>query len=705
MKKKDFNKIQILIFCIFYSFKIQAQILNDTIQKKQIAIIASPQKDNSILLRWAATTPIAWKKSNNYGYQIKRFTLIKDGKTLKIIEEKYLGVFKPLPLNKWMEIIEDNNNAAIVAQSIYGEEFQVQGIDKLSAIVNLSEEQQQRFTWALYAADQDFEVAKMAGLGYIDSSAKPNEKYLYKVSSLVPSKELEIEEGSVFIGLQDYKELPKPLDLAVTFLDQKAMLSWNYGIHKKVYNSYFIERSEDGENFTRLNDLPLTSLNNSSRSSVKRMFYIDSISNNEKQYYRIKGRTPFGEISPASDVISGTGLKRLAYMPHITNKNYFGTSGIVLEWEFPEEGNKEIIGFELNRSDKSKGGYKTLVKNIPPEVRKIKYDSLQPSNYMTITAVGKNGNRRTSFAALVQPVDSIPPVKPIGLSGKIDSLGVVTLNWKANIEKDMLGYRVFRGNTKTEEFSQITVSPHNATVYYDSISIKNLNSKVYYRIVAVDKRFNGSEFSDVLALKKPDVIPPTSAIFKKYTIQDDGVHLTWVKSSSEDAIKHELYRRSEANKSWQVIYVENLIGSKKEPIDKKELSNWIDTKVEEGEQYSYTLMAFDDSNLKSKPSPPLTVVIPKTTLKPAIKRLASTVDKKHGFIELYWKEYKEPNVANLMIYKGLKDGKITLMRNTLPNIKHIVDDNVKPNNEYVYMIRAIFKDGTISKTIKLNVKY
>jgi len=711
---KTINKL--FFISLFFTATVFSQ--NKVVESK-IAVLASPQKDNIIFLRWAATTPRAWRKSNQYGYQLKRYTIIRDGKTLPKKTAKDLGIFKPKPIENWMSLIETNNNAAVVAQALYGESFNVTGTDKLTAIVNLSEEQQQRFSWALYAADQDFKVAQMAGLGFVDTTVKPNEKYLYKVTSLVPKEELNILYGSAFTGLKDYIELPKPLDLAVIFSDKKVMLSWNYAIHKQLYNAYFVERSGDGKNFITLNKTPLTSLNNNKQTNLKRMFYMDSVANDKTYYYRIKGRTAFGELSPVSEIKSGMAKKIMQYVPRITNKNYFGTSGIVLEWDFPEEGNKEIIGFELNRSDKMEGNYKTILKNIPPTARKIKYDSLQPTNYMTITAVGKNGSRKTSYAALIQPVDSIPPVKPIGLEGKIDSLGIVTLKWQANKEKDMLGYRVFRGNNKNEEYSQITVSPHQATVFYDSISVKTLNSKVFYRIVAVDKRFNGSEFSDILAIKKPDFIPPTQAIFKSYKIKDNKVLLTWVKSSSEDVVKHEIYRKDSIK--WKLIHViknnkYQTPNSKPHTLNKKNIQNpklqtpnpydsWTDANVTEGKHYSYTIIAIDDSELKSEPSPALNIIIPKTSLKLPIKRFSGTADKEHGFIELFWKPYKEPNVAQLAIYKGVTDKPITLWRNLQPTTKHIIDTKVKPNNEYIYMIRAVFKDGTQSKMTKLNVKY
>ena len=336
---------------------------------------------------------------------------------------------------------------------------------------------------------------------------------------------------------------------------------------------------------------------------------------------------------------------------------------------------------------------------------------MQPTNYLTITAIGLNGSSRTSFPALVQPVDSLPPVKPMGFKGTIDSLGVVTLKWEANKDKDILGYRIFRGNNRNEEYSQITVAPYLTTVFLDSVGVKNLNSKVYYTLVAVDQRFNMSESSDILEIKKLDFIKPTQAIFNSYQIKDGKVIMEWTNSSSEDVIKHEIYRRERSNPNWELLYT---IENKRSSVSNKQgavqiesppTGTWTDDKVVEGNEYSYTIVAVDGSGLKSDQAPALTLVIPKTTLPGAIKGLSSFIDKENNYIELYWTMYKETNVAEIAIYKGEKDKPMTLFRNVLPTVNRIVDVQVKPNNEYSYLLRAVFKDGRVSEIATLNVKY
>ncbi len=685
----------------------------------QIMVMARPQKDGKIMLRWAVTTPLAWRKLNEFGYDLKRFTITRDNETLSTPIEKSLGTFFPKPLEEWMPLVERNDNAAVLAQSIYGEGFDVEGMDQLSSIINLAEELEQRFTWGLYAADQDFEVAQMAGLGYVDHEVETNEKYVYEITSLVPKSIMEIKEGGVFIGLKDYEELPKPLDLAVVFFDGKSMLSWNYAIHNQIYNSYFVERSMDGVNFEGLHDLPLSSLNNSEKTDPLRMFYTDSITNGQSYYYRIKGKTPFGEISPASEVVSGIGEKKLAYVPHITTKYFVDDKTVLLEWEFMEEGNSLITGFELNQSDNVDGTYKTVVKNIPPEARRVRYDSLMPTNYMTITALGKNGSKRTSFPALVQPVDSIPPSKPQGFKGTVDSLGVVTLRWSPNSETDMLGYRVFKGNNKNEEYSQITVSPHQGTTYFDSVSVKDLNSKVYYQLIAVDQRFNMSEPSEILEIKKPDFIKPTQPVFKSYKIKDGKVHITWANSSSDDVVRHEVYRKERDSPEWKLVftvdstqYTDSSNSLPTDPLPAETLpteplptANWTDENITEGQQYSYTLIAIDDSELESDPAPPLTVIVPKSSLYIPLEGLYGEADREAGTITIRWIPYTEPNAAKITIYKGVKDKPMNLLKEISVDTKGIVDGKVKPNNTYEYVFRVVFRDGGVSENSKLDFKY
>ena len=686
-----------LIICLFFcGFLTTAQTPVDTppVSDNAIQVVGRVFKDR-ILLRWGTTRPLAWKQLNRYGYTIERYTILRDGKTLPEPEKNILtsNPLLPEPVENWVNDIETNNNAAIIAQAIFGESFDVSGKSSIESVVALSEEIEQRHTFALYTADQDFEIAKKAALGYDDRTVKSNEKYVYRIISNVPFELNDIAYGGVFIGYQDRQELPKPLDLAVTFNDGTALLSWNYAAHSSTFTSYHIERSLEGDSFKRVNNSPYTLLNQAADQRSGRIFYVDSITNNLPYTYRVQGISIFGENSPYSDVVKGKGASVLEYVPHITIKKMIDDTSVDLTWEFPEEGNSQIKGFNLNRSNGSGETEEVLLQNIPPTSRTVRYGNLKPSNYFTISAIGKNNAERTSFPILVQPIDSIPPKQPKGLIGKIDSTGVVRLRWEPNTDADIFGYRVFRGNIEKEEFSQLTSNPIATNGYVDSVAIKNLNDKVYYKIVALDYRYNQSIFSEILTIKKPDVIPPTSPVFKKFEVKEGDIILDWAKSSSQDAITTQLYRKESNLPDWLLVYE-----------GENNVERFTDKKGEEGVLYSYTLLAIDDSDLESPPSPSISVTIPKSNKSNDIKGFYGVANKIEKSIQLTWR-YRSDDVAEFEIYKAKKEEKLRLLRVVPPDTRLLSDTDLKINTSYIYGIRAVFKDGRISKVKKITLKY
>lgn len=689
-------KFLIILFLIAIgNSNAQTTKAKDTIKNNEeigIQLIARVQKDK-ILLRWAVNDPTAWKKLNRYGYTVERITVTRDKKTLtnpeKIILAKEL---KPEPLETWEKIIETNDDAAIIAQALYGESFAVTGGDNLESIINLSEEAQQRFTFALYSADKDFQIAKKAGLGLEDNTVKPNEKYIYRVSSNVPETEMKILYSGVFVGLKDYESLPKPMDFTAHFTDKSTMLSWNFKILSHAYGSYYIERSTDKKNFKRITEKPYTSLSQEN-SNNNRIFYIDSIANNTSYSYRIQGISSFGELGPYSDIVTGKGKSILKYVPHLTVKEFKDDTTVNLIWEFPEEGNEEISGFELNRSDADEGEYTTVIKNIPAKSRNVVYNKLSSSNYFTLTAIGKNGSNRVSFPMLVQPVDSIPPSKPIGLKGVIDSLGVVKLTWTPNKEKDMLGYRIYKAYNPDEEYTQLTVSPSETNTFEDKVVIKTLNSKVYYKIIAVDYRYNMSVFSDPLILKKPDLIAPASPAFTNYEIKEGSVFLEWANSSSEDVAVHQLYRKENEQQDWTLIL---------ETKNKEE--KYQDKNVIEGTTYAYAVYAKDESNLISNPSPAINLFVPKYSVMPPIKGLFAQVNKTTNTIDLSW-EYSNNDVETFEIYKASDKDALQLIQTVTGKTKRLSDPTITINTTYKYGVRAVFKDGRMSKMDFYSVKF
>jgi len=679
-----------------------AAITTASAQRKdssKIFVKASAQ-EHGIKLRWAVNTSRAWKLSNQYGFEITRFTVIRNGKILAAPESKVLNSIplKPRPLNDWETIVQHDQYAAVIAQALFGKDFEVSGggNNGIARIMAQSAEQEQRFALSLYAADNSFDAAVMAGWGWEDRSARPGEKYLYRIRSLVPPTRLMIDSSGAFIGIDDHETLPVPGDVGAVFGDKHVILSWDYSILKRYYNSWIIERSKDGgQHFERATAMPVTNFNEKEKKASPRMYYIDSLSDNNTVYqYRIRGVSSFGETGPPSAVSTGKGKSMLLYTPNIRSNEINEQGKMTLNWEFEEAGNAVIKGFALNQASREDGPYKTVLTNIAPNQRSLEYNQLMPTNYFTITAIAKEGESSTSFPVLVQPVDSIPPVPPVGLAATIDSSGVVTLSWKANTEIDILGYKIFRASSIGEELSPLVDTVFFRNGFRDSVTVKSLNSRVYYAVTALDKRYNQSGYSAVIEVKKPDLIPPSSPIFSGYKVEKGKVMLTWVNSHDEDVAAHLLYRENHTDSSGKWALVQSF---------RNGAQSYTDLTAAAGLTYSYLILAKDSSGLESAPAQPLTVTIPADPRSIAVKTLNATVNRSDRYIELSWKDDGE-GVTEYQLYKGVEGQPLTLWKIVPAGARRIVDESLKVNTTYEYGIRAV-NNGLNGPLKKVKITY
>ena len=694
-----FKKKVLTFLGILFVFLMQAQynpVLTDT---ATVQLQARAQQ-NKILLRWAVDKPLEWQKANSYGFYLDKYVFKRNGVRVNPLEKvNPAPIFiKADPVKEWQQIVEDNDYAAIIAQALYGEGFEVEGTNQgqLAEIVNTVQEIEQRFSFGLYAADMNFEAAVKAGWGYIDYEVKSGEEYVYQIKTAIPQEVATVKSSSVLASIDTYEELPKPMGLHGVWGDKNVMLTWEYALFKTVYTSYNVERSEDGTDFKELSPTPIVNLNDKPNAPAKRMYYVDTlVQNNKKYYYRVYGISPFGEKGPYSEVISGEASPTLVFTPRISNFQWTDNENEAhIQWEYPEEGEVLITKFTMTRADKDEGPYELIFDSIPKNKRELLYSDLHPSNYIKIQAVGENNQVKESFSTLIQPVDSIPPSPPINLEGIVDSLGVVTVSWQANIEKDILGYRGFRKNIEKEEPVQITVAPIEAINFKDTVQLKSLNSKVYYSVIAVDKRYNQSDFSETLMLEKPDVVPPSSPIFTNYKIENGTVQLQWEPSTEEEAT-HNLYKKNITDDTaWEIVFSTN--DTLKKYTDKEVLGN---------KTYRYAIMATDKSGLESEPSTPITVTITNIEPKAYIKSFTGYANREVHEINLHWKLQDEEEIAEVTIYKN-EIGQPPVTFKVLPaSITELTDKDINPNNTYNYHIRAILNSGELSKLETIDVKY
>ena len=657
---------------------------------------------NEILIRWAAADYGGWDVCNKYGFAIEKYTIVKNNKLLEKFERSQPKmVIKPKPLAEWDSLVNNDDYAAVMAQAMYGEDFDVTMGNKsgVGAIINETQKNDQRYNMSMYGADHSYKAATFAALGYTDKNVKSGEKYFYRIYSMVPAGTRKMDTATIYIGLADYKPLPKTSDIIIEPGDKSMMLKWDFETNKEYYTSYIIERSGDGgKTFINITDKPVTQLNNAKDApGLGSILYIDSLSNNDTIYqYRIAGVSLFGDNGPYSDMVKGKGKNMLSFTPGITSASRNEKGQYFLHWQLQDSVDNLIKEFKINQSEFIDGTYKVYKQNIPAAVRSMMVDSLYSSNYFTITAVSNEGQEKTSLPYLLQPEDSIAPATPVGFAAKIDTNGIVTLSWKPNTENDFDGYRVFKTNVKGHELIALVDTLFKTTEIKDTTNLKSLNSKLYYTITAVDRRYNQSAYAPLIEVIKPDIVPPSQPVLAGYDISDDGIKINWINSTDEDVVMHKLYRKPYQGGAWELL----------ETFRGKSISQVIDKKGEEGKTYSYTIIAVDSAKLESEPAIPLTVVFPEKRIKTAIKSLDAEVDRDKRMITLAWAKIPDvKNIKQFELYRGDDKRKMSLYKVFEENVFAFTDNDLTVNTRYKYGVRVVFANGKYSDFITKNVIY
>lgn len=659
-------------FCIYALIGIAQQKSTSNIRTR-----AEIHSDR-ILLRWIPSDAKSWDLLNQYGVRLERLTVSRSGVVLDKPELKVLSErLKPEATDTLKRIAAQYPMGAVIAQAVFGEDFEVSlGNNPISKAISLDEMRQQRYLFSLYAADLCFPMAKEIGWGWEDKDIKNGERYLYRITPLVPKGKYQIGQGSVFTIVGDTAKLIRPVGLSARFSEAGAFLSWDYNTLSYLYSSYFIEKSEDGKIFKPISDLPVTRIADVDKNPYAPITYLDSIPEGETIYYRVVGVTPFGSKGAYSDIVSGIAYPALKAIPMITSSSFDRNGGADISWQFDGASQELIKGFNVLHSTDDKD-YTILIGNLNPQQRNYHITNIGRHIYYKIEAEAKQGASTRSLPVLIQPVDSVPPGIPQGLSAQIDSLGAVHLSWKPNSDADIYGYRLYRGQTKGEELIPITDLAIRETAYTDSINLDNLNNKVYYALTALDERYNQSDLSETIEVVKPNVIPPTSPVIVRWTAEEGRNIIEWAQDENPYLAGFIVVRTDVEDRTRLVARrVESPISMRYEDYD-----------IESGKSYLYQVIAYTSNRLRSHLSNPIILKskmqgMDNDSIKFDLEALPEGIAIKWDI------HYKD--LMSVALYK-LDDSKTKyLYRENLPALGEFVDKEILQGkeNEYILVVKA-----------------
>lgn len=693
--KKQFLFFIVMILVAREKLLSQQVVVPDT---SVIRVMAKAYGD-SIVLRWAPSAPGAWQMLNKTGYQVLRMEKNSaDGKWKTLNAQPIM----PRSLEGMKKTLDRNNKyAAIAAQALYGKSVTTTKNGMAPGITQSSDDLNNRFALALQSADYSAPVAEAIGLRWTDKQVVAGEAYVYRIvpAKTIPNLNLQF---STLVVVNQKEGSSKPEGLMAFGGDRKAELQWPRH-QPEAYTGYQVEISDDGKNYRSLHESPYyTSLPDTASLPQDSMLLqltgllqvhhvlIDSLRKNyQPYYYRIRGINAFGEWSAYSDpvVISGRDLTPpssilLGTPEVITNRS------MKLTWLKPLK-EADLKGFYVYRSRQVDGGF-TLLHPQLLSTDATSFTDASPfehgPNFYMIAAVDTAGNQNPSLPVMGVLPDTTAPEEPKGLEGNIDREGLVHLNWKMNSEEDIKGYKVYFAHERNQPFTQITLYPTSANQFTDSITLKTLTKKIYYRVVAVDQNNNHSEYSDVLELKKPDIIPPTPPIILDATIIPGAAQLQFSNSASKDAI-HYLVMRKEAGADWKQI--SRIVHS-----EKTEGFSFSDTTIRHGILYEYAGKTVDEDGLTSELSTPVKLQLRGAEMLPAISFTKAVYDAQQGAVVLQW-NYNSGEPFYFVIYRSLAGAPLERYRTLEKGSREWKDlQAMEIEKGYRYAIQAVYQNNS-----------
>lgn len=691
---------RILIIIAFFSNTVVAQNIDqenriwDTTEVKKYShnVIAKLEK-GKVILRWAPIDYVLWELGNDSGYVVERMALKVDHFTNPdgvadedFVFKKIAGMpLKPWSIEEFKANIKDTTNTylGVAMEMLYGEVGVGEGSDMSNGLTlqQTLMEQQNRHSFALMSADLNAEAATSLGLRYEDTDVKEGMFYVYRIYFKGTDPEVKTDTIEIFIDKSKITPKQAVTNCMVEAFDKEVKLLWTS--HNSAYFSAFdIERSVDKKQWTKLNAKPFVS---SSINEGNAFIFFDTTVVNAKVYhYRLRGYTPFGEMGLYSEIMTTTPKDMTPPAPAFDIKAKDQGGAVLITWDaFPNEADHD--GFYIGRSYLASGGFEKISAKLKKEERAFLdfQPDLLENNYYAVISVDKSGNEAVSYVALGYIVDSLPPTPPTGLAGAIDSTGFVRISWARGPEADIIGYRVYWANDTLSEFSQLTGDVLSHTVFYDSVNVKTLSEFAYYKVVAVDHRYNHSEYSQILTLQKPDLVPPAAPVITKYNQEQLSVTFSWVNSVSDDVVSHRVEKRI-GDEDWKEL---------KTFTDKEK--QWSDKDLTAGKAYSFRIVAIDDANNMSY-SKSLEITAIDRGLRDDVDNLKIVTKDGKSYLEWTYGNVKD---AVFVVYKqnAAKTGFEPIARLSNNELSYQIHDIAAS-----YGVRVMFSDGGESKLLTIN---
>lgn len=510
------------------------------------------------------------------------------------------------------------------------------------------------------------------GMYFEDALAQKDKTYAYKLVEVNSQKELSSIQG-VRVG-----ELGKaPQNLTAKQKKQSIALTWEVN---PDYIAYAIYR-----NGSKINDEPV--LPNADKGEYL-VNYTDLNVPAGTYGYVVKGITFLN-----TETESSAELKVVVKdnTPPINVKGFKAVrknDEVFLTWNKTLD--KEAKGYNIFRSE-DKGKTFRKINSEVLAVNNMNYNDKITSEisgtlqYQLETIDQSNNGNKTNPASVFIP-DHQAPSKPNDLKGKSE-VGKITLTWRPNTEKDLAGYRIYRGlkDNDQNEMQLLNVTPQTVTSFVDTFNEK-AGTKFIYKVAALDKSFNESEKA-IAWIQLPDVIAPSAPYLREATYQKNQVVLKWDAITNDAILGYDVYR----------IMAEKEVKLNKEPLS---TTTFNDQEVVSKGILQYYVKAVDSVRLVSKPSNKISVSTANFDAK-ALK-ISVSQDLRARKVVLTYEGVLADDVQIIKLFR--KAGESGFVRIPFKEITNgLLDETSEEGKIYEYYIEILTRDEVKIKSEKVSI--
>lgn len=591
-----------------------------------------------------------------------------------------------------------------------GKKFTIPTTSTIYNKLNEAQEEQDKFKVLLSpfidGATDPEEKNFAFGAATIENVINPN--FQYVVGNIIVDKDFDksktyyykIDVGGlkpvyVFIDAKQITNYSNIKDFSLSLDKKKTVeVEWDYrAINKEAFGFtifHAIDNTKQPKDLLGEPYLPFKS--NFEPENKKGSIRHDNPIEGHFNYYRVSGLDPFGNPSLHSEwkkIYIPKMVHAFAEIQKIEAENELRkiTAKIYTEGNL----NPHVEKISLLRSLSKDSGY-SVVKTLDytDSIINITLSGKVSDDHFYYKIIAFNEDDTvSSLPYYFFTLDQTPPGAPTEITGTIDSFGIVSLSWKAPADKDIKGYRVYRGNALDEDFVEQTTRLTPETTFKDTLRLDNLTSQIYYFIRTVDNNYNNSVFSDTVLLIKPDTIAPVSVVLYEVSLVDSVFKINWVNSNSEDVKKNVLIR--ESNSINEILYTWS-----------DTTTRFVDNNIVPGKGYNYLVKTYDLSDNESASKSIYRFYEP--GYRNPLKGFKAKVNIDKKVVELSWSKPNE-EVYSYVIYRGKKDEKLLPLKTITNGENFFNDKHVKINNAYTYTVKYVSKSGIHSLPVKQTIVY